>query len=846
MSPETHSPEVQDQALVDWGKGAALCGTPAILGHTITRGTYYLPRHVRFIDDLLLMVDEGKVKRLILCAPPRHGKSLALSWLYPVWHLGRRPDDNFAVIGYEADFAAKWGRMARDTMEEWGPKLFNVRVNPRSAAADRWDLEGHTGGMFTTGVGGPLLGRGFQRIVVEDPIKNAQEAQSGTFKDNLWNWYWSTCVSRAEPDAAIIVSQQRWAPDDLVGRLLDVMKQGGEQWMVVNLPALAEDDDPLGRKPGEALWPEQWPVEQLLPKMYGPFSQAQYQQRPVREGGNHFQREWFRKCFLDDGEKLYPMGKNATGWRKNQCNVFVTVDLAASEKNYSDYTVFLACAVTPERDLLVLDVSRERRALEKIVPQLKVFCERHEPGWVGIEANGFQEAIANEAMKTQGIPAVRLLKTGSRGKLVRATPAIIMAETGRIFLPALADWKEDFLEELVAFTGEPKNDPFDDQCLAEGTLIETIKGPTPIEDIVPGNLVLTRSGYRKVTAAGMTNPAAEVLELTTDDGHSLVGTKNHPVFVVGKGWVDLDTVTWGDIILTCKSKQPSSTALPSAAIPIPSEGHTASTSRHTRERARSCTCTGKSGSPSTARSPRATRSTTRTATLSTTTLPIWNASALPSTEESTATAATSARKRPSSTSKKSGPLPPPGTPPQTATPSTRSSARRPGKTAAARKCRCAPSAAMSTSASPQGRTPSFAAATASGKTVSGPASTTSSDCVPNAAIPLWLTSTRKRLFAHSAVRCVTITSGARPVYNLTVEDGHEYFANGVLVHNCDALAWACLEMDRTAWAAAQPIDTPPLPRVGPGSILLGKESHADRLNPFKSRKKDQGMWTPGG
>jgi predicted phage terminase large subunit-like protein len=508
---ETHEAQgPQAVPLSPWEKNATLCGTPAILGHTVTGGKYYLPRHIRFIDDLLLAIDHGLVKRLILCAPPRHGKSLALSWLYPVWHLGRNPDDNFAVIGYEADFAAKWGRMARDTMEEWGPKLWGVRVNPKSSAADRWDLDGHTGGMFTTGVGGPLLGRGFNRIVLEDPIKNAQEAKSAAFKDSLFNWYFSTCVSRTEPNCAIIVSQQRWDVDDLPGRLIEIMKQGGEQWLVVNLPALAEDDDPLGRKPGEALWPEQWPVEKLLPKMYGPFSQAQYQQRPIQEGGNHFKREWFQKTFLSDGnlesgEKYYPMGRVSGGWRKNQCNVFVTVDLAASEKNYSDYTVFLACAVTPERDLLILDVERKRRALEKIVPELKLFCERHSPGWVGIEANGFQEAIANEAMRTKGIPAVRLLKTGSRGKLVRATPAIIMAETGRIFLPALAEWKEDFLEELIAFTGEPKNDAFDDQVDATSWAVlemdrtawavaEPIDTP-PLPRVGPGSIFLGKESH---------------------------------------------------------------------------------------------------------------------------------------------------------------------------------------------------------------------------------------------------------------------------------------------------------------------------------------------------------------
>lgn len=171
------------------------------------------------------------------------------------------------------------------------------------------------------------------------------------------------------------------------------------------------------------------------------------------------------RTFLISGGRIFPLGGNPQGWPLAQCRVRVTVDLACSEKTSADYTVFLAGLVTPGGELCVLDVRRQRWDIEKIPPELLAFCLIHRPEWVGVEANGFQVAIVRAARKlvSEGMPHVRCLSHEGKGKLVRATPAILAVQYRQVYLPVAASWKADFVSELARFTGDPKKDGHDDQ-----------------------------------------------------------------------------------------------------------------------------------------------------------------------------------------------------------------------------------------------------------------------------------------------------------------------------------------------------------------------------------------------
>jgi len=152
--------------------------------------------------------------------PPRHGKSQLVSRFFPAWYIGTHPHNRIILASYEADFAAGWGRKARDLLEEHGPSLFGLKVSPDSSAASRWDLFNFDGGMNTAGVRGPITGKGGSVLIIDDPVKNDQEAMSPTYRESTWDWYRATFSTRVQNDGAIVLVMTRWHEDDLAGRLL--------------------------------------------------------------------------------------------------------------------------------------------------------------------------------------------------------------------------------------------------------------------------------------------------------------------------------------------------------------------------------------------------------------------------------------------------------------------------------------------------------------------------------------------------------------------------------------------------------------------------------------------------
>ena len=231
---------------------------PAGLARYATQGRWILAPHLELLNRKLVDLAAGQIRRLLVTMPPRHGKSELCSVYLPAWYLGNYPERRIILASYESDFAASWGRRVRDVLEQHGQHLFEVSLRADSAAAYRWDLDGYTGGMIAVGVGGAATGRGADLFIIDDPVKSPEEAQSQTMSRRIWDWYRGVARTRLEPGGAMLLIMTRWSEDDLAGRLL--ADRDGEAWEVLNLPALAEDDDPIGRVPGEALWPERFPL----------------------------------------------------------------------------------------------------------------------------------------------------------------------------------------------------------------------------------------------------------------------------------------------------------------------------------------------------------------------------------------------------------------------------------------------------------------------------------------------------------------------------------------------------------------------------------------------------------
>lgn len=452
-------------------------------------------RHLELLCEKLEAVERGEILRLIITMPPRHGKSEVASKKFPAWFLGRNPEKEMIISSYGADLAYDLSRLGRETLREWGPELWGVNISKESGAVGRWGIEGHRGGLVATGVGGPITGRGAHVAIIDDPFKNDEEANSATYREKVWNWYLSTLRTRLAPNGSIVLIQTRWHEDDLAGRLIKEMKNGGEEWEVLNLPALAEEDDPLGRQPGEALWPDRFDEKALtsIKRTLGIYWwSALYQQSPRSLEGKHFKRQYFRYYTFD--EEFYilhlPDGKQKR-WLKDQCFFFQTCDPAGSTKTTADYFVLGTWAVTPQRELLLRDIVRERLEGPDQPALFRSGFQRWQPVIQGVEPANMGLTLF-QTLQRMGLPLVELKP--DKDKVTRALPMAARYEVGAVYHLQGAPWLDDYEDELIGFP----NMEYDDQvdmasyaavvlarldALMDGTDVAVYEDPVEISPI---------------------------------------------------------------------------------------------------------------------------------------------------------------------------------------------------------------------------------------------------------------------------------------------------------------------------------------------------------------------------
>lgn len=425
--------------------------SPDRMMHWLSRGKFQRPAHVRFMGDLLASVAQGG-KRIILGVTVRHGKSWLGSWATPVWYLDCFPGHNVGLATYQANFAALWGRRVRNTIQTNQGRL-NVRVADDSSAAHSWQTTAG-GGMHTAGVGGEFTGRGFELMIIDDPIKNAEEANSEVYREKVWEWWQQTIYTRLEPNASVVVIMARWHEDDLAGRLLkeadDPEAGGGEPWEVIRLPAIAEPGDALGRSEGEALWPKRYSVDELgrIKRAVGGRAwSALYQQRPTEAGGGLFKRAWFKSWrdagthyeLLTDGEVSRVL--------KGDCWRIATADTAQTDKTTSDYSVRQVWDVTPDGRMILVHQWRERCEAPAVESEMRRTLTSWAPTVLGIEEKQAGQATV-QRLQAEGLPVLGL--KANTDKVSRATSAAVFAENRRVFLPE-DETAETLLDELTRF-----------------------------------------------------------------------------------------------------------------------------------------------------------------------------------------------------------------------------------------------------------------------------------------------------------------------------------------------------------------------------------------------------------
>ena len=446
--------------------------TPAEFAMIASRGRWLRARHLDILSERLKSLAEAKIKRLIVTMPPRHGKSELCSRFFPAWYLGTHPDNRIILCSYEANYAATWGGKARDILQEYGPQSFGVAISDDSTARDDWRIEGREGGMVTAGVGGPITGKGANVLIIDDPVKNAEQAHSKTYRDKTWDWWQSTAYTRLEPNASVLVIQTRWHEDDLAGRLLREPDEDDddELWEILNLPALAEEDTPdaMGRKPGEALWPERWPAAKLekRKKRFGSYTwTALYQQRPRPADGEAFKRSDLR--FYDEPETgLYRLHReDGNEWTvpASDCQTFATLDVAATEKQSSDYSVLQLWRLTPSADLILFYQWRDRKQTPQVINTVLEVCRQFNVEMIGVEATGVGLPVYQSLVQRGELRVVKLNAKGD--KLLRSQAAQFRTEAHMVHLPKGnsndACRYMDFLLELESFPRAPHDDTVD-------------------------------------------------------------------------------------------------------------------------------------------------------------------------------------------------------------------------------------------------------------------------------------------------------------------------------------------------------------------------------------------------
>jgi predicted phage terminase large subunit-like protein len=424
----------------------------------VTEGEHVPAPHQQILCDALDRAVRGGVKRLIIAAPPAHAKSVYTSIYFPAFWLGNKPRDKIIAASHTQPFAEDIGRKVRNLVNNplYTTLFEGVHIKPDQRAAARWETtEGGT--YFTTGVGGSVVGRRADLILIDDPYKSKQVAYSAAERKKISEWYFTDVVPRLLPNGVIVIIATRWHEDDLTGEVLKKSARGEiEPFELISLPALCEDpeNDPLNRKYGEALWPEMYPVSKLIEIKGGMTADsnldewnALYQQRPRPAESGEVKHEWFTYyTHLPTDEPLLRV---------------VSWDTAGTSNERSDFTVGIACAFSLKtRKFYLIDMYRRQAEFHTLMQEIPRFNRNHMADAVLVENKGTGTSLIQVLRNSgQNIIPVAPQKQGSKEfRFELAVPAL---EAGRVQLPKGKAWVASFLEEIMTFPGGKHDDIVD-------------------------------------------------------------------------------------------------------------------------------------------------------------------------------------------------------------------------------------------------------------------------------------------------------------------------------------------------------------------------------------------------
>ena len=415
-------------------------------------------RHHAIMAGKFEEIASGKLKRLIINMPPRHTKSEFASYLLPAWYLGRFPDKKIIQSSNTAELAVGFGRKVRNLVDsEKYARIFpNVSLRHDSKAAGRWSTN-MNGEYFAIGVGGTVTGKGADLLIIDDPHSEQEAALAANdpgIYDKVYEWYSSGPRQRLQPGGSIVIVMTRWGKRDLTGQVLKAEGQrGGEEWEVIEFPAILPSGNPL--------WPEFWPLEELqalkaeLPNQKW---QAQYQQAPTSESSAIVKREWWRTWDSD---------------RPPVCDfILMAWDTAFEKSNRADYSACTTWGVfyhpddtgKDQANIILINAIRDRVEF----PELKKLAIEQYREWnpdsVIIEKKASGAPLIYE-MRAMGIPVQEFTPVRGNDKITRLNAVSDLFASGRVWAPNI-HWAEEVIDEVASFPSGDHDDYVDTVSLA--------------------------------------------------------------------------------------------------------------------------------------------------------------------------------------------------------------------------------------------------------------------------------------------------------------------------------------------------------------------------------------------
>jgi len=389
--------------------------------------------HHRLLAKKLDKVVSGDIRRLMVFMPPRYGKTELASRRLPAYMLGKNPDAQIIACSYAATLAQDINRDVQKVIDNdkyrelfsntqlYGKNIRTVAKGTYLRNSEIFEIVNHTGFYKSAGVGGGITGKGFDLGIIDDPVKNAEEAMSPTYRQKVWDWYTTTFYTRAEDNARIILIMTRWHEDDLAGRLLSQDKKSkfAEKWDVLSLPVIAEKQEKY-REPGELLWPDKYNEDDIniTKSTLGRRKwQSLYMQKPQTRSDAALWNYNIIKLAND-----YPALKR----------IIVAIDPAASKKATSDETGIVVAGVGPNGYGYVLEDASGKYSPAGWAKKAIGLYRKYEADAIVAETNQGGDMVESNIRTYDRNISYKEVKA-TRGKQIRAEPIASLYEQGKVY-----------------------------------------------------------------------------------------------------------------------------------------------------------------------------------------------------------------------------------------------------------------------------------------------------------------------------------------------------------------------------------------------------------------------------